>query len=417
MIRNFLLIAGFALLPSLDPIPECHGQQVPRGYVRDMKVSAETSLDWVFSLANQSPVKPPADWLPDYRSADQTYELYVPERYSERKSWPVVLFISPGNRGTGFNQWREACRRRGIIFASPHDAGNGTPGPRRVRIVMDVLDDLRRRFKTDTDRTYIGGFSGGGRIACQIAFALPEYFGGVLPVCAGGDLRPESWLRQRVVNRLSVAQLTGTTDFNRGECERLHQTELSGVGVRIRTWVAPRTGHAVPNDAVFNEAFDWLEEPLDDRRSLAKKWPASRLTESLSRDEWADRLLAEGLKRLQEPETLYSGLMQLKGVYVRWNGLPQSAAALKTLTEYEQKPERPWDKEDIAEQRRFLIARARGVDAYASGPLPKQYEKQKPNLIKGAMNLWAQVLQDGQDEKATEEARVRIPKLQAMLDE
>lgn len=380
-----------------------------------MAVSAETRLDWVYPLANQSPAEPPADLLDAFNSTEQKYELYVPEQYSAADSWPVVLFVSSGNRGTGFQQWQQVCRRERIIFASPHAAGNNTPMPQRIRIVMDVLDDLRRRYNIDPDRTYIGGFSGGGRVACSIAFALPEYFGGVLPVCAGGELRQESSLRQRVIDRLSVAQLTGESDFNRGECERLHQTELSGVGVRCRTWVAPELGHGIPNASVFADAFEWLEAGLPERRRLAKRWPASSLKDATSREEWARQLLDEGQRRLKRPDTSFSGLMQIKSVYIRWNDLPTAKQALDILTRAEQDPNQSWEAADVAEQRRFLIARAQAVDAYGSGPLPKQYLPQKESILKAAIQLWGQVLQDGQDKAAVAEAKRRIPQLEALL--
>ncbi len=409
------LLASFigGLLVALST--SASAAEVPVGHLAEKSVTAATRLDWVYALANQSPAQPPAHLLDDYDSTKQSYELFVPERYSPDKSWPVVLFVSPGNRGTGFQQWQQVCRREQIIFASPHAAGNNTPMPRRIRIVMDVLDDLRRRYNVDPDRTYVGGFSGGGRVACSIAFALPEYFGGVLPVCAGGELREESSLRRRVVDRLSVAQLTGESDFNRGECERLHQTELSGVGVRCQTWVAPKTGHAIPNADLFAEAFEWLEAGLPDRRRLAKRWPASSLKEAISREDWATLLLKEGQQRLQHPDTFHSGLMQIKSVYVRWNDLPTAKQAIEILTKTEQAPDQSWQADDVAEQRRFLIARARAVDAYGSGPLPKQYEKQREAMLKTAIQFWGLVLQDGQDQGAVAEAQRRIPQLDALL--
>ena len=189
------------------------------GHDPNVTVSADGRMDWVYVVSNQSPEKSPEGWLEGYRSTEQTYERYVPAKYDKGKSWPLVVFISPGERGAGLAQWKPMCDREGVLFASPHAAGNATDTRQRVRIVLDVLDDLRRQYNIDPDRTYIGGFSGGGRIACAIGFSLPEYFGGVVPVCAAGDLREESWLRQRVIDRLSVALLTGESDFNRGEVE------------------------------------------------------------------------------------------------------------------------------------------------------------------------------------------------------
>ena len=58
------------------------------------------------------------------------------------------------------------------------------------------------------------GFSGGGRVACNIAFSLPEYFGGVIPIGSAGELRPENWLRKRcpgTQNRFLIEKLPGKT--------------------------------------------------------------------------------------------------------------------------------------------------------------------------------------------------------------
>lgn len=254
------------------------------GYQPSVKISAETRLDWIFAVANQSPKQAPKGWIDGYDSTKQTYELFVPRGLDARKPAAAILFISPGEKAMGYASWQQACQELGVILAGPHAAGNDCPMQRRVRIVMDVLDDLRRKFNIDPDRTYIAGFSGGGRVACGIGFALPEYFGGVIPICAGGELREESWLRQRVIDRLSVAHLTGDGDFNRGEVERWRQPMLAEIGVRCKAWTFPKLGHGVPGGKSLVEVFRWLEEGLDTRRSLAKKYPASRMAEAASRD-------------------------------------------------------------------------------------------------------------------------------------
>lgn len=391
--------------------------QAQPALISQCRATEPTRLDWVFALANQSPAQAPAQWLKDYDSTKQRFELYVPARIKSRRPAPLILFISPGQKGTGLTQFRALCDREGVLFASPHQAGNQTPGPRRIRIIMDTLDEVRRRYNIDPDRTYIGGFSGGGRMAMAIATALPEYFGGILPVGAGGQLRPESWLRQRVIARLRIALITGETDFNRGEIERLTQTQLSSVGATSRVWTVAGLGHGIPSGKTLSEAYDWLEAGLKDRQKLAKTFPASSMADAPSREVWAGRLLAEAQSRLKSDESPYAGLMQLKGLHTRWNDLPAAQQALRILQKYDSADDRPWEAEDIAEQRRFLIARARGVDAYATGPLPKQYEKQKPSMLKAAIQLWSDVVQDGQDRAAIAEAKRRLPVLQTLTGE
>lgn len=406
------------------------------GYQKEVTVREPTRLDWVFANANQSVINPPAEWLQSYDSTKQRYELFVPaaSKVAVPKSktkakaknsepadsgLPLVLFISAGDQPAGWSQLQSVSEQKRIAFASPYGAGNNTPMPRRIRIVLDVLDDLRRRHRIDPDRTYLAGFSGGGRVACGIAFALPELFGGVMPVCAGGDLRDEPWLRHRVIDRLSIAMITGTGDFNRGEVERFRGPMLTEIGVRTKVTVVDKLGHAIPDAKAFADVLDWLDAGAADRRKLAAKYPASRIASdgAFSREEWARALFTEAQTRIKERRTLYSGLMQLQGVMQRWPDLKVADDAKQILLDYEARSEKPWEEDDIDEQRRFLIARARALDAYASGELPPQYANQRKDMLEAAINLWTQVIQDGEDDKAVDDAQRRLPKLKAMLDE
>ena len=392
--------------------------ELRNGYHKAVGVTAGTHIDAIYPLANQSPAKAPDGWLDGYESTKQRYELFLPMRYNAKSSWPVVVFISPGNQPSGRAAFREACTSLGVIFASPYDAGNSCPGPRRVRIVLDVLDDVRRRFNTDVDRTYIGGFSGGGRIACLIAFALPEYFGGVIPVCAAGDLRGESWLRRRCIDRLSVALVTGERDFNRAEIERFRGPMLQDVGVRTRWWVKTGMGHGLPDGATLVEVLKWLNESAAQRRELARVTPSTRapVRKSVDRGGQARQLLAEAEKLVGDRASAYDGLMLMKGVSIRWPDLPEAKRATQTLLRYDAQPGGRWREDDIAEQHRFLLARARGLDRYACGALPKQYEPQRRDMARAALQLWMQVIDDGQDRVAVAEGKERLAELTKIAD-
>jgi hypothetical protein len=126
----------------------------------------------------------------------------------------------------------------------------------------------------------------------------------------------------------------------------------------------------------------------------------------------AKAVLADGKKRLSKRETLYSGLMLLQGCMRRWPDVSAAAEAKKILLEYEAKKERPWEVDDVNEQRRFLTARARALDAYASGELPKEYVKMRPDMAREAIELWRKVAADAPESLAGIQARTRIPVLE-----
>lgn len=388
------------------------------GLETSVPVAAPSRLDWTFVLSNQSVVDPPDDWTRKSRAGDVRYDRFLPPvRRGGRL--PLILFIPAGNEPAGWKSLEPVCRKLGIAFASPAEAGNDIPLPHRVQVVLDVLDDLRRHAPIDPDQTYLAGFSGGGRVACAITFALPELVGGVLPVCAGGELRDEPWLRHRAIDRLSVALLTGTNDFNRGEVERFRGPMWSEMGIRTRVWTVDGLGHAIPDSATFQSAVEWLQAGLAERRKFAQKYPASHwpVDRSLNRRDLAQALLAEGEARLKQPTTLFRGLMQLQGVMIRWSDLPAGESARKILVEYEARSDRPWEAADVAEQRTFLLARARALTAYATGPLSSQYERQRPAMARAARELWQQLHDDTPDPAIAKEARERLESLEPLVED
>jgi len=414
----FQITLVFASIGAMFGAQPIYAQQI-KGFQRDVKVSAASDMDWVYVLANQSPQTAPEEWTKGYQSTAQSYELYVPERYDRKRQYPLLVFVSPSDQAMGFSYWKKLCEKEQMLFAGPHHAGNECEMPKRIHIVLDVISEVRRNYSVDPDRTYISGFSGGGRVACSIAFALPEYFGGVVPICASGDLRDEDWLRQRVIDRLSVAHLTGEDDFNRGEVERFRDPFLRGVGVRSKAWVAPRVGHTIPPEKWLGEAFEFVEAGLADRQKLAKQFPATRVDNAKSpdRETQAQALSNEATKRLQDPQSVHSGLMLLKGVMVRWPDLPLADKAKQTLLKYEDGKDQTWREADVALQRRFIVSRARAIDAYASGPLPQNYLAQRADMARNAIELWTIVIEDGQDAEAVAEAKRRVPELQKLVDD
>jgi hypothetical protein len=255
-------------------------------------------------------------------------------------------------------------------------------------------------------------------MACAIGFALPEYFGGMIPICAGGDLREESWLRHRLIDRVSAALITGESDFNHGEVERWKGTMWKDIGIRTRVWVQPKMGHAMPPAATTAEVVKWLDEDVNRRASSAKKSPVSRATPdgALSREDNAKALFDEAKKLLGDKATMYRGLMLVKGTSARWPDLATGKAALKLLQEYDAKTERPWDVDDIAEQRKQIAAEARGLGDYALHGIPagSQYEKFKPEAAKKAIELWGVLIQDDPNSALGKEGKKWVADLEPL---
>ncbi|MDB5307365.1 MAG: alpha/beta hydrolase [Gemmataceae bacterium] len=393
----------------------------PAGYTANVTVSTPTRLDWTFTVTNRSLAEPPPDLIgKEYDSTKQSYELFLPARKTPKQSIGAVVFVSASNDPAGWKAFEPVCKQLGLAFIGVRGAGNDVPAPRRSRVILDCLDDVRRLGPLDADRTYISGISGGGRMACGVGFALPEYFGGLLPIVAGGDLRAEPWLRHRAVDRLSAALVTGQTDFNRGEVERWKGPHWTGIGIRAKVWVQPNMGHAMPSSATLLEAVKWLDEGKDRRAAAAKKSPASRAAPDAvpTRDQAAKALLDEGQGQLAARPTLHRGLMLVKGVSDRWPDTDAGKTARKLLEEYEGKTDRPWEAEDIAEQRTYLTAEARALGDYALNGVPagSPYEKTRPAMADRAIELWSALVADAPDSDLAREGKKLIAQLRPLTN-
>jgi pimeloyl-ACP methyl ester carboxylesterase len=390
------------------------------GFTAKVTVTEPTRLDWTFLVSNRSFVDPPPQLLTKgYDSTKQSYDLFLPQRKDPKKPFPAILFVSAGDEPSGWKNYEPICKEKGFVFIGVRGAGNNVDGPKRVRVILDCLDDVRRQFPLDPDRTYATGFSGGGRIACALAFALPEYFGGMIPLCAGGDLRDEQWLRFRAADRLSAALITGEADFNRGEVDRWKGPMWKELGIRTRVWTQPKLGHAVPSTATLAEAVAWLDEAASARASFAKKAPASRAAPDAvpSRTDAAQALLKEGQDLLTTRETLYRGLMLVKGTSDRWPDTDAGKAARKLLESYEAKKEKPWEADDIAELRKQFAAEARALGDYVLNGIPagSPYEKQKPDMARRAAELWAALIGDAPNSTLASEGKKRLSELEPLL--
>ncbi|MBI1829949.1 MAG: hypothetical protein HYR84_00700 [Planctomycetes bacterium] len=280
----------------------------------------------------------------------------------------MVLFISAGDGPQGWKNWQPHCEREGVLFACPVGAGNSTPAGQRTRIILDVLDDIRRHYAIDPDLTYITGFSGGGRMACAIGFALPEYFGGVIPLCGTNTIVGPTYLRHRIQDRLSVAFVTGEKDSNRKENEDVMHPWFQEIDVRSKLWVVPKMDHAIPPAGVVSEVHAWLADDLkrrrDDRKTHAKLAVAA--DDTPNGREQAKRLVESALDDLKQPTRTWRGVALLQGAGQRWGSTDagqQAQRALKDVLADDKLLERV-EQQGSADEVKSIFAQAKAMERF-----------------------------------------------------
>ena len=362
-------------LTSLALVLLSHGLAYSQtGIRKSVSVSAPTRLDWKFAVSGfgANAAKLPGD----YDSKKQTYFLYVPKTYQPNRDWPLIAFISPGNGPAGWNNWKSVCEKHGVLFCSPYKAGNKVAAGQRTRIVLDMLDDVRRKYRIDPDQTYLGGFSGGGRMSCTIAYSLPELFGGVVPVCGTNPLPRLTYLKHRLQDRLSVAFVTGEKDFNRKENEKYMYPYFKELDIRTKLWVAKKVGHSIPSGMVLEEVYLWLKEDLPHRKKDRGIYPKLQVTANKTPDaeEQANLMLQTAQLELNNPMNVWRGVALAQGVMNRWPKSKSATAAKMLLQAALQDPKsiRAIEQQGGQYERRFLSAQAKALERFGLLPQARQ---------------------------------------------
>jgi predicted esterase len=103
------------------------------------------------------------------KQPEQSYALYLPSTYSQDKLWPAIYAFDPGARGSVPVQlMREAAERNGYILVGSNNSRNGS-WKVEAEAAEAIIKDTHARLSVDDRRVYFAGFSGGARVAAQIA--------------------------------------------------------------------------------------------------------------------------------------------------------------------------------------------------------------------------------------------------------
>ncbi len=124
--------------------------------------------------ANEAMADQPVD------PSKETFTVYVPDRMPPG-GYGLLVFMPPARIARVPDDWGAPLDERGFIFVAAARAGNDTSVlGRRVPLALIAEHNIAKRYKLNPDRIFVGGFSGGARVALRIALAYPDVFHGAL---------------------------------------------------------------------------------------------------------------------------------------------------------------------------------------------------------------------------------------------
>lgn len=198
--------------------------------------------------------------------AREHFALYVPHD-APPDGYALLVFVPPWNDATIPHAWMPVLERHGMILATAAGIGNDTSLlDRRDPVALLAATNVMARYRVNPNRVYVGGFSGGSRVALRLALGYPDLFHGAL-LEAGSDAigeqiaPPPRELMALFQASTRVVYLTGQADVARADRDRLSRHSLRQWCVDdVDTRAVPQAGHELADATSLDRALGSLEQ-------------------------------------------------------------------------------------------------------------------------------------------------------------
>lgn len=138
-----------------------------------------------------------------------SYALYLPKNYNEKENWPLlILFDAHAAATLPLAKYKTICDKFGFVMACSNESKNGIAQTIYADIKTAIQNDITQKIKINPKRIYLGGFSGGARVAINLTVADIS-IAGVIANSAGFE--PS---RAKLRNELVFVGMAGNEDFN-----------------------------------------------------------------------------------------------------------------------------------------------------------------------------------------------------------
>lgn len=243
------------------------GATYPPGSDEEVQFSLYTPLSSASEIARRML---PGRKLYDVREqsidlAQEKFALYVPGGPPPPRGWALIVWVPPWNKLTHPDEWRGALDRHRMVFVSARNSGNDTSlYDRRLPLALLGFANVASAMPVDRERVFVGGFSGGSRVAEIAALAYPDVFRGAMLHAGSDTIEDEKFLPPpdllSLFLRSRLVFVTGESDEAIQRGDEAARMSLRALGAtNIATIVARRLGHDPLDAASFTRALDALD--------------------------------------------------------------------------------------------------------------------------------------------------------------
>jgi len=252
-------------------------------------------------------------------AAAEKFLVHVPPQMPAN-GYAALIFVPAAKVTTLPKGWRPVLDSHGVIFIGAQNSGNDSYDmSRRMPLAVLAAVNALHRYKVDPARVFVGGMSGGSRVAMRLALGYPDLFAGAL-LNAGSDplgklaVVPPRELFQRFQEQSRLVYLTGEMDKINLDLDARSASSMRALcmfNVERRTMA--RLGHETADPASLAWGLEMLMTPVtaDAQKLAACRAEADK--EAAAALDAVEALKARGLRdqartRLYEADARFGGL-------------------------------------------------------------------------------------------------------------
>jgi hypothetical protein len=283
LFRDWTVYRGSASLPygTLRGVT----MELPRPYMHGEQIITSDELSKRLLRGRRTELPDAARLLDDER-----FYCRVPRDYKADESAGLLIWIQAATGDKIPEQLESWLDDSNCIAVTALNIGNSRPVCDRYQIAFDMLTTVGARFLIDDSRVYIGGISGGARVACHLWMGWPETFKGVLPVVGISFYDPIEGLDGKmyapdfdkpldaafdIVKSRPLAAISGPKDFNYAHISPCVE-RMRLVGIQARLFECPNTAHAMPPMELLSSALTFIDAPAQSEH-VRKRQNAARM--------------------------------------------------------------------------------------------------------------------------------------------
>ena len=213
---------------------------------------------------------------PNYELSAESFSAYVPEDYDGSKPFGLFVWINAGPKGDIPSAWKPVFDKHHLILIGANNGGNPRPILIRMGMALDAVKNMKGKYKIDDARIYVGGASGGGKVATILGVAWPDAFRGgfyMIGTCHYREVAtgepghywpkgfdaPESKLLMQSKQQNRHVFMTGEKDMNRKPTQGMSAAYKSDRFLHVTVLDVPGAGHEIPDAEWFEKGIIALD--------------------------------------------------------------------------------------------------------------------------------------------------------------